>query len=276
VLYEDPLGWTAEIPEGWHVLPLDGSNGRYSVRGAAISNEPLRAGPDGTYPDLSGLFPDGAALIVTHREGGPAPDYLSDDSTFPLRWGDFQAIPGGLVVGSTLDFRANGMDFTLDLAVRADAPEDLVRTLQAIVASIHPLPLTDGELPNGYFVVSAGAVAEAPAIRVLDLISDTGKEERFLLVHAPGGYYALDLPSGAGPSSEFIWDAPTQEIVWTQGGEVFARYDREGAPALQPPGADLAPLLIHPVVRAWDAAHLLLRPDVTFGPLPPEMWGSGS
>jgi len=262
-----PLGFSAYLPEEWHALQFEGT-GRVSVQGVAFSNEPLQAGPDGMYPDLSELFPDGVALIVTHREGGPAPDHQSDDSTFPLRWDDFQAIPGGLVVGSTLDFRANGTDFTLDLAVRADAPEDLVETLQAIVASIEPLPLTEGErLPSGYVVVDASRVEQERSMAVLDL-----DEGPFMLIHAPGGYYALDLPSEVPPSSEFIWEEATQEFVWTQDGQVYARYDRAGVPVLVPPGVRLASLEIHPVIRAWDGEHLLLHPRASYAPLPAGMW----
>lgn len=262
-----PLGFSAYLPGDWHALQFEGT-GRISVQGVAFSNEPLRAGPYGVYPDLSDLFPDGAALIVSHSEDGPLPDYLTDDSVFPLRWEDFQAIPGGRVVGSTLDFRANGTDFTLDLAVRADAPEDLVRTLQAIVASIEPLPLTEGErLPSGYVVVDASRVEQARSTAVLSL--DDGP---FMLIHAPGGYYALDLPSDVPPSSEFIWEGATQEFVWMQDGAEFARYDRAGVPVLVPPGVRLASLQIHPVIRAWDGEHLLLHPRVSFAALPANMW----
>jgi hypothetical protein len=143
-LYESPIGWTAEVPAGWHVLEFSGFD-RISVEGTSFSNVRLEPTEDGMHPDLSELFPDGAALIVSHREGGPAPDYVSDDSTFPLRWEDFQAIPGGLVVGSVQSFRANGSEFTIELAARGDAPESLLQAVRAIFDSIRPIPLTTGE-----------------------------------------------------------------------------------------------------------------------------------
>jgi hypothetical protein len=266
--YEDPLGWTVEVLADWHVLPFQGFDGRTTTQGAAISNVPLPPTSEGTYPDLSELFPDGAALIVSHREGGPAPDLLSDDSAFPLRWEDFRAIPGGVVIGSTQPFRANGLDFVLELAVRADAPEDLLRNLQAIVTSIEPVALTEGEhLPSGYVVVSKGLVDEVGSGAILEL--DRGP---FLLIHAPGGYYALGLPSEVQPSAAFSWDEEAQEVVWMDDGTVFARFDREGRPVLIPAGADLVPLGIHPVVQAGDGVHLLLHPESEYGPLPQEMW----
>ncbi len=250
------------------MLRFDGFDGRVTVRGVALSNVPLRPSEDGTYPDLSDLPPDGVAVIVSHREGGPAPDLLSDDSPFPLRWEGFQAIPGGLIVGQTQDFRANGMDFTVDLAGRAEAIEGLREVLEDLVASISPTPLAEGERrPSGFLAVPERLVHAAGSGAVVDL-----EDGPFALIHAPGGYYALDLPSEVPPSSVFSWDEAAREVVWTQGGQVVARYDRAGMPVLEPPGADLAPLEIHPVVRAWDGVHLLLHPDATYGPLPAGMW----
>jgi hypothetical protein len=268
-LYEGPLGWMAQVPESWHVLEFEGFTGRQSIQGAAFSTEPLRRTADGTHPDLSELFPDGAALIVSHREGGPAPDVWSGDSTFPLRWEDFRAIPSGLVVGSVQYFRANGADLTLELAVRADAPAELLQTLQSIVASIRPAPMTAGQqLPTGYIAIDAGPVGEVGSGAVFELDAET-----FLVVHAPGGYYALDLPTEVPAASVFTWDAEAQEVVWTQEGEVFARYDRAGQPVLSPEGADLALLAIHPVVDPWGGTHLLLHPSAGYGSLPDNFWG---
>lgn len=267
-LHESPLGWIAEVPAGWHVLDFSGF-GRVSVQGTSFSNVPLGPTEDGMHPDLSELFPDGAALIVSHREGGPAPDYLSDDSTFPLRWEDFRAIPGGLVVGSVQSFRANGSEFTVELAVRADAPESLMQDIRAIFDSIRPIPLTAGEtLANGYVVLDAATIPKVGSGSVVEVAGMS-----FMLIHAPGGYYALGLPDDVPASFEFYFDAHEQQVIWTQEGELFARYSWDGTVVEGPPGARLAALPIHPVVRAWDGQHLLLHPGTQYGPLPSGTWG---
>ncbi|GIU98552.1 MAG: hypothetical protein KatS3mg014_0168 [Actinomycetota bacterium] len=263
--YTDPLGWSAEVPPGWHVLRFGGFNGRQQITGAAIGSVPLDATPDGTYPDLADLPLDAAVVIVSHAEGGPVPNALEDDSTFPLRWEDLQVIPG--VDVRVLSFRAAGADLHLEVRIPSGASGETRDAARRIVGSIEPLPLHEGELlPSGYLVVRADRVAPIGSGAVLETARGP-----FLLVHAPGGYYALGLPADAAGS--FQWDEEAREVVWTQDGEVVARYEREGRPVSAPPGADLAPLEIHPVVRAFDGEHLLLHPDVTYGPLPERMWG---
>jgi hypothetical protein len=266
VPYTDPLGWSAEVPPGWHLLTFGGFDGRRRIAGAAISSVPLRPTPDGAYPDLGELPPDAAALIVSHAEGGPYPDLDQDDTPFPLRWGDLHVLPG-IVDARVLNFRAAGMEFRLEVRLRSEASRDVEETARAVVASIEPPPLREGELlPSGYLVVRADLVEAVGSGAVVET-----SRGPFLLVHAPGGYYALGLPAEAAGS--FAWDAEAREVVWTRDGEVFARYDREGRPVLQPQGPDLAPLEIHPVVRAYDGEHLLLHPAATYGPLPARMWG---
>ncbi len=262
--YTDPLGWSVEVPPGWHVLPFGGFDGRQQINGVAISSVPLRLREGGTSVNLEGVEPDGVAVLVIHAEGGPFPDPHQDDSTFPLRWEDLTA---SRVHGAMLPFRARGLDFILGVTLGSEAPAGLEEAARGIVASIEPLPLREGELlPSGYLVVRADLVEAVGSAAVVETTRGP-----FLLVHAPGGSYALGLPAHA--TGSFEWDEDAHEVVWTQDGEVFARYDREGRPVLSPPGADLVPLEIHPVVRAFDGEHLLLHPEITYGPLPARMWG---
>lgn len=267
-IYEHPLGWTVLVPEGWYVVEFDGFDGRVTREGAAISNVPLEPTEDGMAPDLSNLFPDGAAVVVSHLEGGPAPDVTSDDSAFPIRMEDFEAIPGGLVVGATRSVRANGSDLVVELAVRADAPALVSETIGAIVGSLRPAPIEPGDrLPSGHLVVDGAPVAEIGS--GLEVRVGGG---RFMVIHAPGGFYAIDLPTEVSATTSFAWDSLAQEIVWTDAGEVFIRYDRSGTPVFSPEGVDPAILPIRPVARAGDGVHLLLHPDSSLGSLPKEMW----
>jgi hypothetical protein len=262
--YADPLGWSVEVPPGWHVLAFSGFDGRQRVAGAAISSVPLRASEDGTFVHLDGVEPDGAAVVVFHAEGGPLSDALRDDSAFPLRWEDLTA---SRAYGAMLPFRARGLDFVLGVALGSEAPPDLEETARAVVGSIEPLPLHEGELlPSGYVVVRADLVGPVGSGAVVET-----SRGPFLLVHAPGGSYAFGLP--ADSPGTFSWDEAAREVVWMRHGAVFARYDREGRVVLAPEDIRLAPLEIHPVVRAFDGEHLLLHPDVTYGPLPARMWG---
>lgn len=266
VRYTDPLGWSAEVPPGWHVLTFGGFNGRQDVTGAAIGSVPLRTTPDGTYPDLANLPPDAAVVIVSHAEGGPVPSVFEDDSAFPLRWNDLNVLPGP-ADARVLSFRAGGMVFRLEVRIRSGVSSGIEEAARGIVSSIEPVPLHEGELlPSGYLVVRADRVQAVGSGAVVETARGP-----FLLVHAPGGYYALGLPADAVGS--FEWDEEAREVVWTQDGEVFARYDLEGRPVSAPPGADLAPLEIHPVVRAFDGEHLLLGTNITTYPLPAGMWG---
>lgn len=199
-----------------------------------------------------------------HAEGGRAPDPLRDDSTFPLRWEDLTA---SRTYGAVLPFRARGLDFLLGVTLGSEAPPELEETARAVVRSIEPLPLHEGEiLPSGYVVVRADPVETEGSGAVVE--TDRGA---FLVIHAPGGTYALGLPEDA--DGGFAWDEDAREVIWTRGGEVWARYDREGRVVLAPPDARLTPLEIHPVVRAFDGEHLLLHPEATYGPLPARMWG---
>ena len=67
-VYQDPAGWSAEIPHGWKVLSFETSKGDASAVGTQISNVELPA-PEidpGLPIQTSGLVlpPDGVALII--------------------------------------------------------------------------------------------------------------------------------------------------------------------------------------------------------------------
>lgn len=264
VRYSDPLGWSAEVPPGWQVTTFGGFDGRRVISGAAISTAPLRPTEDGTFVRLGDLEPAKAAVVVFHAEGGPFPDLLEDDSTFPLRWEDLVA---SKTLGTELDFRARGLDFVLGVTVGPEAPSEVETAARRVVASIAPLPLHEGELlASGYLVVRADLVGAVGSAVVVETVRGP-----FLLIHAPGGFYALGLPRDA--AGTFAWDEEAREVVWGKDGEVWARFDREGRVVLAPPAADVVPLEPHPVVRAFDGAHLLLHPGAAFGALPRNMWG---
>lgn len=148
-----------------------------------------------------------------------------------------------------------------------EAPSEVKTAARRVVASIAPLPLHEGEfLASGYLVVRADLVGAVGSGVVVETVRGP-----FLLIHAPGGIYALGLPRDA--AGTFAWDEGAREVVWTKDGEVWARFDREGRVVLAPPAADVVPLEPYPVVRAFDGAHLLLHPDATVGALPRGMWG---
>jgi hypothetical protein len=254
--YRDALGWSVDHPSDWFVLPIDWFNGRYSTWGAALSNEPLPAasedaGEGSPWPDLSQLSHDGAVLIVTHRAGGPAPT-VDDDSTFPLDPADAQLVPGDDPASSILNFRGDGLEFTALFGGYADAPPELLETVDSMVGSIRFQPWEPGEIRNGYEAVGAS---------VRDGRAGSALVQRYQLVYVmkqgPGRAYLLDVPELNCEGQNQDWDPDTQEIVMESPCFAEVRYDVDGIPHPANPPRFSVPIRRIEPIRAWDGSLLV-------------------
>jgi hypothetical protein len=253
--YRDALGWSVDHPSDWFVLPIDWFNGRYSTFGAALSNEPLPpAADDGEgspWPDLSQLSHDGAVLIVTHRSGGPAPT-VGDDSTFPLDPAEAQVVPGDDPASNVVNFRGDGLEFTALFGGFADAPPEILETLNSMVGSIRFQPWEPGEVRNGF---------EAVGTNVRDGRAGAALAQRYQLVYVmkqgPGRTYLLDVPELNCEGQNQDWDPSTQEIVMESPCFAEVRYDVDGIPHSSNPPRFSEPIRRIDLIRAWDGSLLV-------------------
>ena len=254
--YTDRLGWSIDYPEGWHVLPIDQFTGRFSLQGAAFSNEPLTPEDDAGFggsplPDVAASAHDAVVMIITHRSGGPAPSF-GDDSAYPLDPADARVIPGDAPASSELGFRGDGVgDFTARFGGHADAAPELFQTLDRMIRTIRFEPWEVGEVRNGFAAVSTGfpeGTGEVIRVKDLGFISVT----RF-----SGRTYALDVPDVNCGGQRYAWDPTTRRILLT--GTCFddIRNDASGTPDPSNPQLFLEPLERHPIYEAWDGTELV-------------------
>jgi hypothetical protein len=254
--YTDRLGWSIDYPEGWYVLPIDQFTGRFSLQGAAFSNEPLTPENDAGFggspvPNIATLTHDAVVMIVTHRSGGPAPSF-GDDSTYPLDPVHARVVPGDAPASSELGFRGDGVgDFTARFGGFPDAPPELLEALDRMIRTIRFEPWELGEVRNGSAAVST------------DFPEGTGEITRvedlgFLAVMKSFGQtYALNVPDVNCGGQRYTWDPTTERILLT--GTCFddVRYDARGTPDPSNPPRFLEPLERHPIYEAWDGTALV-------------------
>jgi hypothetical protein len=138
-VYQDPAGWSVDVPVGWTVLPFDTSKGDVSATGAQISNGELP--PPEIEPGLpiqtSSLVlpPDGVSLIIASdrdpnvRVPPPAPARL------PVALEDFfeGSSTGSGATISLLRFVVGGNVLVASIRIGPDADEADLRTLVASI-----------------------------------------------------------------------------------------------------------------------------------------------
>ena len=143
-VYQDPAGWSAEIPPGWRVLTFDTSKGDASAVGTQISNVELPA-PEidpGLPIQTSGLVlpPDGVSLIIA-TDNDPQNVHVPPESPLapPLSMEDFAqgSVTGGGPTFSFLWFEVGG---NLLLASIKAGPQADEATLRTLVESIRETP----------------------------------------------------------------------------------------------------------------------------------------
>ena len=270
--YTDDLGWSIDYPSDWTVTPI-ATQGRASFTGASFANysqtlAPSEATPSPVPPDSGSIPADGVVLTITHREGGPGPAMDQDDSSFPLSMDDFAPTPTPQGVAHwTLEVRGNGLAYLADVWAGSDAASHLPAALSRMIASIWFPEPTKGAVLNGYLVMDA---AEAYPVGSGTLVADTPSGvQPFMLIHAPGGFYALEIDRQlCSDPALSAWDPSARQVTCKRDGFVW---DRNGTPL--PGGGPIAsgPLPVHPAIVAWNG-DVMVAPGVTYGELPPSYW----
>jgi hypothetical protein len=252
VTYTDTLGWRVDVSGEWAVDRID-TQDRVTTTGASFTS------PDG-YTEVT----------ITHREGGPAPDLLSDDSSFPVSLQDM-GCDVEAVEACSVQVRGNGLDYSIVwqsdlLATQAD-----IDAGAAIVDTLRFPAMAGGDEIGGWvplgplrwFDDGGGTPAAIDRLGVV------------YVLRGPGGAYALDLdPDGCGEGENETWDPDTLQI-WIQCpdyvGTGDVRYGRFGNPDPRNSAEFSQPLHAYPVITAWNGTLLLYR-DGRVDDLPEQRW----
>jgi TolB protein len=250
--YEDPLGWSIDFPNDWYMQRIDGTvDRRYDLVGAAFSNEPITRGGSGDpLPDVSTLSPNGVMLIITHREGGPAPT-VADDSSFPLDPNDASVLPGPSPLSAVLDFRGDGLEFTAQFGGFADGDRRNMDALKQAITTIRFKPWEPGDVRNGFEWINA------------DFPGDKGRpsfSEGLGIIYVmklDGETYVLDVPDVSCEGQNQAWDARSQQILLEGPCYDDIRYNPDGSPDPVNAPEYQHSLDRHPVIRAHDGSSLV-------------------
>ena len=274
--YVDPLGWRVDYPAGWTMTAID-TQVRVSMTGAAFSNvSPGVASPTSATPSPVGLDPntmpsEAVEVVITHREGGPAPDLTTDDTRFPVTL-DGLGCPLADMLLCGVSVRGGGLDFSIEVRRGPDASPEDIAAAEALVASMRFRAFRLGEQAHGW--ASLGRPALYPQGEGTPAWVG-GRLGVVYVMRGPRGTYALDLnPDACGEGENETWDPKTLQI-WIQCpaylGTGDMRYDRFGDPDPNNGPKFQTPLEAHPVITAWDGS-LLVYMDGSMDGLPQASW----
>jgi hypothetical protein len=275
--YSDPLGWSLAYPSGMHLerskvsarlyisevtlasfTPRRGVESGGNTRGGWIRVNPPRP--------ARGHFPaGGVAFRLVYQNGGPGPDIESRESRFPLRLTSFRpatdygpARPRPV----ELPIAADGRTYRAFAWIGLEAPDRLRAELAQIIESVRIPKLHTGSVVGYGFTVlrRAGSYPVGSFTRV------RAQGQPFVLVHAPGGFYAIgwrwETISGGYKArcnlvlSEFEFSCTNSRARWDRVGRVLVR-----------PAWEVAkdPLNIAVAKVAWDGHVLLFPGSAAFG-----------
>jgi hypothetical protein len=251
VTYTDTLGWRVDVPREWEVTRID-TQDRVTTTGATF------------------MAPDGHTNVtITHREGGPAPDLLSNDTSFPVSLQDM-GCDVETVETCSVQVRGNGLDYSIEWGSISATQAD-IDAGAAIVDTLR-FPALEGDDRSGGWV-SLGEPRWYPEGRG----SPAGitKLGVVYVLRGPEGDYALDLdPDGCGEGENETWDPDTLQI-WIQCPDYLGtgdvRYDRFGNPDSGNAPEFSRPLHAYPVITAWNGT-LLVYVDGSIDDLPEQRW----
>jgi hypothetical protein len=271
--YVDPSGWSLRYPHGMH-LERDSAEMRISVSEVTVASfRPRRAIRTGhtassgwlrldSPVDANGHFPkDGIAFRMSSFEGGPAPNFETPETRFPLQLGRFQrkgTYSDNGTPARELYVAADGRNYVAAVWIGTKASTASRRTLERLVSSVTFPKLRTGAVVGYRFTV----LGEADRYPVGSFTRVRAQGQPFYLVHAPGGFYAIgwrwqSLEGGYKSRCALALDARAQEFYCTN---MAARWDRAGVVIRRPAGATRDdPLNIAATKTSWDG-HVLLAP----------------
>jgi hypothetical protein len=267
-VYADPEGWSLVYPREMHV-ERSAWTGRHPLDQVTVASFALRTavGPTGNVDpplDPHGRFPEGAvAFRLMLREGYPLESASLDDpdSSFPIdletfvpsEYPDKNAPPS-----VSRSIHANGRRYRVIAWIAPEAPRALRARLGEVVRSVSFRPLLPGTVVGSGFAV----LERDTHYPVGSFTSVHAGGLPFVLVHAPGGFYALGWnwsgpPGGYRSSCRPRVDEQRKELCCADCG---ARWDRLGMVITRPPTADEGdPLHLSVAKVAWDG-HVMLHP----------------
>jgi hypothetical protein len=278
--YVDTAGWSVVVPEAMY-LERSESPRNFGLSQVTVASFSMRRAVDldGTArPPLrmDGVFPeDGVAFRVTCRPGSPTHIGAAlhrPEASFPMALDSFEP---GSQPGMRRDERvppslarqiaANGQIYLGVLWIGPNAPAVACSKLDEVVGSLRFASLNPGQVVGMGFTVfertesyNAGSFTPIQA-----------NERCFLLVHAPGGFYALGWNG-----REHSYSSTCDHEIDRDRNEIYcrtcaARWDRIGRIINRPitaPKDDWLDLITTKI--AWDG-HVLVHPNTRQRPSEP-------
>jgi hypothetical protein len=242
--YQDPLGWSIAYPPGWGHARLE----EPGMTGILLSNDPdAKVRTHG---------PQHVVFVLQIRHFSPKerpPPIPMDDSELPISLDDFvlHANASGTrspAYGFTT-IRLGGYRLDLSVVFGRSMDPSTMHEIDRVLGTIRFVPLVPRYRYGERERLMVLRYAEPPSGRAV--IDRVGRGVDVMVVHAPGGLYALKLDSAAYPDlSKWVWDPTARQVVY---GDV--RWSWDGVP-LDLVAVD--PLQTFPVARGWDG-HLLVK-----------------
>lgn len=267
--YVDSAGWSIAYPQS---LQIERSvwTGRYALSQVTVASFAMRpaVGPTGNVApplDADGRFPDGSVafrmLLQAGRPGQLSLTLDDAESRFPIALDSFEASEEQNETAPPSIWRsilANGNSWRARAWIAHDAPRTLRSQLADVVASLTFPALSPGAITGIGFMVledqDAYPIGSFTAVRAGGL--------PLLLVHAPGGFYALGW-NWSGPPDTYR--ATCDHHVDTQRDEIYcaaceARWDRIGRVITRPTTAPHDEPLHLSTAKVASDGHVLVHP----------------
>ncbi len=271
--YVDPAGWSLEYPATMY-LESSSAHLRITVSEVTVASfQPVKAVSSGSTPnggwlrvapplDTQGVFPaDGVAFRIVRQEGGPLPRLDLPETHFPLRLSKFR--PSSDYSDSKprpveQTVVAGGRIYIAQAWIGPEAAPTQREAIGRVVSSLSfPRLLVGQTVGYGFRVLQPASRYPVGTFLRLRVAG-----QPLYLVHAPGGFYAIDwrwetLARGYKSRCDLQLDRRAMQFYCTN---LTARWDRIGRVLVRPPRAPRGdPLKMAVAKVAWDG-HVLLNP----------------
>jgi hypothetical protein len=271
-------GWSLAYPQ-WMKLDRSERQGRSTAVTLASFDIAQGSSGDERVPPLDrrGTFPgDGVAFRMFLQLMAPGPDLEAPESCFPISMESFEAAPdlalGGPIPAARF-VTANGRSYRALVWVGAGVAESHRRELGEVIGSLAFPHLHPGE-DVGFSFVVLDPEDHYPRGSLTPIHAG---ERPLILVHAPGGFYALGWNSPGPPDR---YRATCDHLVDEARKEIYcstceARWDRIGRVITKPATAPHdEPLHLSIAKVGWDG-HVLVHPQtyqIAFAPNARHLW----
>jgi hypothetical protein len=266
--YVDPAGWSIMYPSAMQ-LEQSARAGRFALSEVTIASFSMRTavGPTGHLNpplDARGRFPSAAVAFRLLRQDWPGQKAAAlehPESRFPITLEMFAPSKhpdrdAPAAIWRSVD--ANGQHYRAIAWLAPDAPQTVRSQLAEVIGSLSFLSPRPGTVVGvGFTVLENNSHYPAGSFT-----SVRPNDAPMILVHAPGGFYALGWNWSGPPDSyrstcDHLVDEARKEIYCTI---CQARWDRIGRMITRPATAQRdEPLHLSIAKIAWDG-HVLVHP----------------